>query len=89
MTRKQSETGLNLTPATTPHSQQKPPNLTHSGSEHHLRIEPQINKQGGITGLGLAEFSDNDRFAAIVKFLANPEVFRKVFSKELLLIFAE
>lgn len=48
--------------------------------DHRLRIEPQIKSQGGITGLGLDQFSDNDRFAALVKFLANPTVFRQVTS---------
>jgi hypothetical protein len=47
-------------------------------ADHRVRVETAIKAQGGITGLGLAQFSDNDRFAAIVKFLANPEVFRKV-----------
>lgn len=46
--------------------------------DHHLRVEPHIKSSGGITGLGLDQFSDNDRFAAVVKFLANPHVFQQV-----------
>lgn len=49
-----------------------------SGVDHHLRIEPHIKSSGGITGLGLEQFSDNDRFAAVVKYLANPTVFHQV-----------
>lgn len=46
--------------------------------DHRLRVDPQIKSQGGITGLGLDDFSDNNRFAAIIKFLANPSVFHQV-----------
>ena len=35
---------------------------------------------GGITGLGLQHFSDNDRLSAISLFVAKPEVFAKVVS---------
>lgn len=39
------------------------------------RVEPYIQRRGGLTGLGLDQFNDGDRFAAIVKFLSRPEVF--------------
>ena len=33
---------------------------------------------GGITGLGLQHYSDNDRLAAITQFVARPDIFAKV-----------
>jgi hypothetical protein len=52
--------------------------LSQSLPAHLVRNESAISAKGGISGLGLNQFSDNDRFAAIVKFLANPDVFRQV-----------
>lgn len=39
---------------------------------------PKIAKNGGLSGLGLDAFSDNDRFAAVVKFLMQYENFNNV-----------
>ena len=33
---------------------------------------------GGITGLGLQHYSDNDRLAAITQFVARPDIFARV-----------
>lgn len=38
----------------------------------------QAKKMGGVSGLGLENFSDTDRFATIINFLDNPEIFEKV-----------
>jgi len=46
--------------------------------DHHLRIDPQIRLEGGLSKLGTDQFSENDRFAAMVKFLSYPTVFATV-----------
>jgi hypothetical protein len=43
-----------------------------------VRRTPHIKRRGGISGLGTEQFSENDRFAAMVKFLSLPDVFAKV-----------
>lgn len=43
-----------------------------------IKMMPNIMQRGGIAGLGTAQFIENDRFAAMVKFLAKPEVFERV-----------
>lgn len=40
-----------------------------------------IKAAGGVAGLGLEQFSDNDRFSAIIKFLINYDQFRAVVEK--------
>lgn len=51
-----------------------------------IKMTPTITQRGGIAGLGTAQFSENDRFAAMVKYLAQPEVFEEV-SKRLWTVF--
>ncbi len=46
--------------------------------DHHLRIDPKIRLQGGLSKLGTDQFSENDRFATMVKFLSYPTVFALV-----------
>lgn len=75
-----------LSPSPLHHENSSPTDLRRSKSgsirlnepDHHIRVDPVVKSHGGITGLGLEQFTDNDRFAAIVKVLANPEVFRMV-----------
>jgi len=42
---------------------------------------PQIISSGGISGMGLKQFTDNDKYFAIVKFLMNFEQFKMVVEK--------
>jgi len=44
----------------------------------YLQIHPVIYTAGGLTGLGLQQFADNDRFSVIVKFLMDRNVFEEV-----------
>mmetsp|Transcript_16500 Transcript_16500/g.22552 ORF Transcript_16500/g.22552 Transcript_16500/m.22552 type:complete len:146 (+) Transcript_16500:233-670(+) len=44
----------------------------------YLTHNPVIYSTGGISGLGLDQFSDNDRFSAVVKYLINYDAFREV-----------
>lgn len=44
----------------------------------YLQIHPVIFTAGGLTGLGLPQFADNDRFSVIVKFLMDKGVFEEV-----------
>lgn len=46
-----------------------------------VKMVPTITTRGGITGLGTSQFSENDRFAAMVKFLAQPSVFPEVIER--------
>jgi hypothetical protein len=43
-----------------------------------LTHNPVIFTAGGISGLGLDQFSDNDRFSAVVKYLINFDSFKEV-----------
>lgn len=51
-----------------------------------IKMTPTITQRGGIAGLGTTQFSENDRFAAMVKYLAQPDVFEEV-SKRLWTVF--
>ena len=42
------------------------------------RFAHEIPKPNGITGLGLDHFTENDKFSAVVLFLADPTIFRYV-----------
>ena len=42
------------------------------------RFANEIPKPNGITGLGLDHFTENDKFSAVVLFLADPTIFRYV-----------
>ena len=46
------------------------------GQERNWQID--VPAAGGITGLGLQHFSDNDRLSAIATFVAKPDVFAKL-----------
>lgn len=43
-----------------------------------IKMTPHITQRGGIAGLGTAQFTENDRFATMVKYLSQPEVFERV-----------
>ena len=44
----------------------------------YLTHNPVIFSAGGMTGLGLQQFSDSDRFSTIVKYLINYDTFKEV-----------
>lgn len=48
--------------------------------EHRVQLPPLISQSGGLSGLGTDQFTDNDRFAAMVKFLSHRDVLEKVSS---------
>lgn len=52
--------------------------LKPQSAEHRIVDPPIIYQTGGLTRLGLDQFTDNDKFAAVVKFIARPDVFRQV-----------
>lgn len=49
--------------------------------DHRVKEDTLIKQYGGITGLGIHQFTDSDKFAAMVKFLANPTVFQQIINK--------
>ncbi len=46
--------------------------------EHRVVPPPQVKQLGSLSGMGVDQFTDHDRFAAMVRFLSNPEVFEAV-----------
>ena len=53
------------------------PPITHDEIDVFAKT-PIIKAAGGVAGLGLDQFSDNDRFSTIIKFLINYDQFRAV-----------
>lgn len=59
---------------------------TESGERMYMKMNsysrgkdiPQITSVGGLSNLGLENFSDNDRFSVVVKYLMNYNQFKKV-----------
>jgi hypothetical protein len=49
-------------------------------AEHRVVPASQVRQLGSLSGLGLQQLQDNDRFAAMVKFLSEPSVFQFVSS---------
>ena len=50
-------------------------------SDPYMQKHPIIFTSGGLSGLGLNQFCDSDRFSVIVKFLMNKEVFHEVLGR--------
>jgi hypothetical protein len=75
--RRQSSKALSTTRTPSQLEQSRLVQTSTFGEDHGRlqRLEPYIQRRGGLTGLGLDQFNDGDRFAAIVKFLSRPEVF--------------
>jgi hypothetical protein len=46
--------------------------------EAELMKQPLVQYTGGISGLGVAQLSDNDRFSCLVKFLLQRDRFKEV-----------